>query len=174
MAARSLAPTDLIGREVSQPAKDFGAAWALETYGEEFHEVVVGGKVQAHGGPGTSRAKPFLIQWTLPDETEVEAVKLDSLLAILVPIEDEETLEGALLFLGGMIECAEIVGDRSGHESSLEEGKEEEEESEADATSMEHNHSDESAYSDPGASERPLPCVLGGLVLRCSGVGRRP
>ena len=72
--------SELIGRVVRQAAKEFGRAWAMQEYGDDWETAVVSGTVIAVRGNGCSVRKPVMIEWETGDEEPVSFAQVDALL----------------------------------------------------------------------------------------------
>lgn len=60
--------SELVGRAVTQPAREFGKTWAFEEYGDGWETALVTGEVARVGGAGTTARKPVLVIWCNGDE----------------------------------------------------------------------------------------------------------
>lgn len=84
MESTDAAPHPYVGRDVSQPARQFGNGWALQERGEDWETAIISGRVVSCGGEGSTRQKPFVVEWLCMDGPEQEALKQGALEGPLV------------------------------------------------------------------------------------------
>lgn len=97
MVRRKQTPTgsEYVGRQVKQPARDFGKRWAYEEYGDAWETAWVCGEVSGVRTNGTSTRKPFMVTWANGDE---ETMSQAQMVAILVHDDAAEAAEPAGIF----------------------------------------------------------------------------
>ena len=81
-----------IGRQVKQPAHEFGKPWALEEYGDDWDTAWVCGTVSDVHVKGTTSRKTFMVRWANGDDEPMSQAQMES---ILVPDSAAEAAEAA-------------------------------------------------------------------------------
>ena len=74
--------SELVGRAVAQPAREFGKTWAFEEYGDDSETALFTGEVARVGGAGTTVRKPVLVIWCNGDEECMTQQQCEEILSL--------------------------------------------------------------------------------------------